>query len=677
MTDKTEPEKLRDLLSQARAHLAAGRLDAADSVLAAACDLAPSHPNAIHTLGLLRHQQQRSAEALGLLRQAEPALRTDPMACFNFATVLLQRGHYADAVELLRRALAARADFDDAQLQLGVAYSKLGQNEAAAEAFQGVLARRPGHVLALMNLAAVLLDTRPEEALTFAEQAAAAAPEQQMAAALNLRAKALSVNGREDEAFGVYEEVLASHPGDVRATFGRAIALPRVYANREEIDHWRAQYRTRLEAFSRSLRLDSSARVVAAAEAVFALHNFPLPQQGRDDHAEQAIYGDVLHRVAAARHPDLAKPLPPAPRRDRLRVAFVSAFFRQHSIVKTHGRWITGLDPDRFEVITVHTGALRDATTERLSQCCAHFLHHPRADRGLLQALRDFEADVLVYPDLGMEPAMLLPAALRLAPVQCQGLGHPVTSGLPTIDWALSSALMEPEGAQDHYSERLEALPNLSFCYERDRILRERGEADLSHLRRHRVVYICTQNLGKLLPQHDEVFARILAGVPDSELWFVARPEAAVTERFRERLLEACRGSGAAPERVVIHERMGQSDFLALNAAADVYLDGIAWSGNNTTFEAIAMGLPVVTWPGPLMRSRHSFAMLKMMGFTETVAGSADDYVGIAVRLGRDEDWRRAVVRNLREKSGAIYDDETPIRALEDFLLRVARSPGD
>lgn len=83
------------------------------------------------------------------------------------------------------------------------------------------------------------------------------------------------------------------------------------------------------------------------------------------------------------------------------------------------------------------------------------------------------------------------------------------------------------------------------------------------------------------------------------------------------------------------------------------------------------MGLPVVTLPGDLMRKRHSFAMLKMMGITETVAASEDDYVDIAVRLGLDGAWRRHMGERMRERASLIYDDETPIRALESFLLSV------
>jgi len=673
MASNTPPEEIVQWLLQAKRQLQRGDPEGACASLEAILAHDAVHPYARHYLGMVRHQQGRPDEAYRLLRAAYPGVRHDPVACFNHATVLLQQARYGEAAEPLDRAVSLRPDYVDAKLQLGVVSFRLGELTKAAAAFRSVLEGRPDHFLALTNLAATLLQLDSAQAIPAARHAARVAAAGEQARPLLILAKALALNGREGEAIEVYDRLLRDDPEDIRARYGRAFTLPQVYGSQDEIVRWRAQYRRNLEALRESLRLDEPERIEAAADALFTVQNFALPQQGRDDRAEQALYGALLHRVAAARHPEFARPLPPRLRPGRPRIGFVTAFFRHHSMAKTHGAWATHLDPAKFEVFAVHAGPDRDATTDDIERACEHFVHHPAGGITLVKFLRELDLDALVYPDLGMEPSMLLPAALRLAPVQCQGLGHPITSGLPTIDWALSSALMEPEHGETQYTERLERLPNLSFCYSLDRILRQRGEADLRHLRRRRIVYLCTQNLGKLLPEHDVLFARVLQAVPDSELWFLARPAAAITARFRERLLAECRDQGVAAGRIVIHDRIAPGEFLALNAAADVYLDGIGWSGCNTTFEAIAMGLPVVTLPGDLMRKRHSFAMLEMMGCTETVAASQEDYVAIAVRLGLDDEWRRHIREQIRERRPRIYDDETPIRALEAFLFRVTR----
>ena len=149
----------------------------------------------------------------------------------------------------------------------------------------------------------------------------------------------------------------------------------------------------------------------------------------------------------SARYPRFVEP-PARRHRGRPRVGFASHHLHHHSVAKTHGGWITRLARDRFEVFALYTGAQMDATSRRLAEACEHFIHRPLVDEAFIEFVRSLDLDVLVFPDLGMEPAYQVLAALRLGRLQCNGLGHPVTSGLETIDVALSSALMEPPGAE-------------------------------------------------------------------------------------------------------------------------------------------------------------------------------------------------------------------------------------
>ncbi len=235
---------------------------------------------------------------------------------------------------------------------------------------------------------------------------------------------------------------------------------------------------------------------------------------------------------------------------------------------------------------------------------------------------------------------------------------------------------MEPDDADVHYSEHLVRLPNLGICYSFPDI------PDVARSDTHvgdedrKIVYLCSQSLFKLLPQYDALYARIAALVPNSRFWFIAHWSDFVTNQFKERLARAfSRQNLDADEHCVIHPRMKPREFLALNRRADVALDSILWSGCNSTFEAIACGLPVVTLPGPMMRGRHSYGILRMMGVEDTIARDEDHYVEIAVRLGKDHRWRERVANKVETGRSRAFDDETPIRALEDFLDRVCRAP--
>jgi protein O-GlcNAc transferase len=144
---------------------------------------------------------------------------------------------------------------------------------------------------------------------------------------------------------------------------------------------------------------------------------------------------------------------------------------------------------------------------------------------------------VLIYPGLLMDELSLQLAAQRLAPIQCNALGHPETSGLPTIDYFLSRDMMEPLDADKHYTERLVRLPNLSIYYEplaTSQATITRGELGV---RPDAIVFWCGQSLYKYHPQYDFVFAKIAKFVGNCQFVFIKHAkETAVADLFHRRL---------------------------------------------------------------------------------------------------------------------------------------------
>ncbi len=73
------------------------------------------------------------------------------------------------------------------------------------------------------------------------------------------------------------------------------------------------------------------------------------------------------------------------------------------------------------------------------------------------------------------------------------------------------------------------------------------------------------------------------------------------------------------------------------------------------------------------MRGRHCAAILRMLGVTETIAPSVDDYIAIATRLGQDAQYRREISARMAENRHKAYFDRAPVTALEDFLETAVR----
>ncbi|MFO1061425.1 MAG: hypothetical protein U1E53_31205 [Dongiaceae bacterium] len=379
----------------------------------------------------------------------------------------------------------------------------------------------------------------------------------------------------------------------------------------------------------------------------------------------------------ARRHPAAVLASPPAAG-ERIRVGIVSGLFRHHTVWKLMIKgWLTQLDRKRFAVFGYHTGDLRDEQTRLAAGLCERFVQGPLPQERWREEILADRPHVLLYPEIGMDPGAAWIAANRLAPVQCVSWGHPNTTGYPTIDYVLSSELMEPADGDGHYTERLVRLPNLSIYYEPLDVAPAPLDRAGLGLRPEATAYWCGQSLFKYLPRYDEVFARIARDAGDCQFAFIGSMHGdEVTARMQRRLERAFAAQGLeAQAHCVFLPRLGLPQFVGAIGQCDVVLDSLGWSGGNTTLEGLAVDVPVVTMPGPLMRGRHSAAILRLMGVEETVAASVDEYVTIAVRLARDPDWRAALRRRMAEGKHRVYRDRTAIAALEDFLERVARPP--
>ena len=132
------------------------------------------------------------------------------------------------------------------------------------------------------------------------------------------------------------------------------------------------------------------------------------------------------------------------------------------------------------------------------------------------------------------------------------------------------------------------------------------------------------------------------------------------------------RGHPQLAPRVDFLPRLNQADFRALLGTADVVLDPMHFGGGNSTYEALGLGVPVVTWPGSFMRGRVTYGCYRQMGVMDCVVADPSAYAARAVELATTPDLRAHVSARLRERADALFEDGAAVRALEDFFERAA-----
>jgi protein O-GlcNAc transferase len=494
------------------------------------------------------------------------------------------------------------------------------------------------------------------------------------------RGRVLSSMWRLDEAADSFRDALrhagpdAAEPELVNARLGMAVAQLRlVYRDAEELRQSRRGFERELDRACAHYAAAGVRELAKAAQAFTAQPPFLLPFQGQDDRALMRKYGELLHTLMSAALPQRSVPraMPPRATGGRIRVGFASAHFKQHSVWKVPlSGWVRELDRSKFQVFGYSLGSSRDAVTEEADRLCDRMIAGPMSLPAWAACIASDQLHVLVYPEIGMDRTTIQLAALRLAPVQCDGLAHPSTTGLPTIDFAFSGERLDSTDGQEQYTEKLVRLPNFGAYYEppSDSATLDRDRASFG-LPEGGVLYWVGHQLSTFLPEHDHLYARIAEQVEGSRMVFIAARSEDATAIFRERMARAFSARGLSfATRAVILPMMQPREFAAVTRLMDVGLDTPGWSGCNTTLETLMFDVPVVTLPGQVTRSRHAFAFLSMMGITETVAKSTDAFVDLAVRLGQDGAWRRSLSERIATTKALCYRDRTCVTALEEFL---------
>ncbi len=660
----TVADRVSALALRARAHELEGNLAAAVSDLEAAVALNGKLAGLWNELGILQVDAGRPEHALGAFEQATRADPNHARAWNNLGNALRQAGRIGEALVACERAVRADPVYALAWANLGGLARDAGDDASAEAALRRALELQPAHRGALLTLGRLLRDR--SELLPAAQlfRRACEADPRDAQSAFQL-AETCAERGDVAAAREAYAIALARDPQMLRALFGHELALPMLAADGQAVTAARTRYAEGMATLEREAPARGAALSTDRLLDELRWTNFLLAYQGEDDRGLQARFARVAGDLVAKGAPQWRQPLAANPRSGaRIRIGFASAFFRDGTVGRYFEHWITDLPREEFEVVVYHLFPLIDPLARRLRARADRFEHCARERPSqLAPRIRADALDVLVYPELGMGAETFALAALRLAPLQIAGWGHPVTTGHDTIDVFLSVAAMEPENPARHYTERLVTLPGIGTRYASPEVPAAATRASCG-LPTSGPLLLCPQSLFKIHPDNDALFARILAAIAGATLVVFEGRDPQLTARYHARLAVA----GVDLNRVATRPQCSHEDFLRINSVCDVMLDTLYWSGGNTSLDALACGLPIVTQSGTFMRGRQSAGMLRLIGCDELIVDDEDAYIRAVERLAREVAYRDVVVSRIRAGRGRLFDDPAPIDALAAFV---------
>ncbi|HYT47231.1 MAG TPA: tetratricopeptide repeat protein, partial [Burkholderiales bacterium] len=413
---------------------ASGDKAGAIASLRRAIEIEPRFARALRYLGILLGED---GDAEGAIAALERALAFEPnhsRAWNNLGNAQRTLGRLAEAERSFARALALQPDYPLAAANLGEVLRDQGEVERAEATLRAALARQAGGppFRPQVVLLAGLLRERGalDEAESLYRQAIDLAPRESGGQWASL-AWVLSERGETAAAREAYATARTVDASDLRNLLGKHLTLPMIYADAGHLASERAAFAAGLTALQHELPAAASALAEEKLLDGFRWTNFFLAYQGQDDRVLQAAYASLVAQAIDAGAPRW-RPRIEARRTTgrRLRVGFASAFFHVGTCGRYFRSWITDLDRDRFEVFVYHLYPGMDEIASaivRRADCFRGFAGMRARPSVVAPTIRADELDVLVYPELGMDACSFALAALRLAPRQYAGWGHPVT----------------------------------------------------------------------------------------------------------------------------------------------------------------------------------------------------------------------------------------------------------
>lgn len=607
--------ELDALLARAMGAHQAGRLAEAQSSYKAVLKHVPNHPPTLHFLGLSYFQQGKPDRGIELVGKALTLQPNYVEARYNLATALHRLQRYEEAAVHYRQVVAVDTGNADAHNNLGAALQELKRFDEAIEHFQKTLALAPNHTQAHNNLATAFKEIgRFDEAAAHYQKALAINPGDAEVSS-NLGSVLFELK-RYDAAAEAFDEALKRNP-DLEFVQG-----DRIQAKLQNCDwsNFDAEYARIEEGIKQGkkviapwifLSLSSSSALQQQCARIFFEHKFPEPLRRTSKIWDGKRYAH-----------------------DRIRVAYLSADFRDHAISRLIVDMIERHDRTKFEVFAISFGPDDgSAIRARIVSAFEHFIDaRLKSDREVAELMRSLEIDVAIDVMGFTQYERTNVLALRPAPVQANFLGYAGTLAADFDDYIIADPIIIPPDQQPFYTEKIAYLPHCYLPVDATQPVQNPSlDRQAAGLPANGFVFCSFNNCYKIRPEIFDVWMRILNRIDGAVLWLLEASTSCSDNLRRE-----AQKRNVRPERLLFAPRTDPDSHLARHRLADLFLDTLPYNAHTTASDSLWAGLPLLTCSGPAFASRVAASVLTAAGIPELITHSLAEYEDRAVELASD-----------------------------------------
>ena len=469
--------------------------------------------------------------------------------------------------------------------------------------------------------------------------------------------------GKIDEAKKCEDKLLSLKPDDIDIKINVALSISPIVSSIDEINFFRNKYKKGLDILKEYQYF--SEKPGDTIKTSF----FHLGYHAKDNLELMKNTSDLFRKIIPNVN-YISKNIDKQKKQKKIRVGFISEFLTRHTIGKLFGGLIKNIDRKKFEVVVFHTQSTRKSIIKNeIDKLSNRVINLSNIITEQHSQIENENLDIIFYPEIGMSQTIYFLAFARLASVQIVSFGHPETTGINTIDYFLSSTLLEPNSAKRKYSERLICLSQFPLYYEPPQnlgTLKSRKDLKLPENVR---LYGCPQSLFKLHPDFDLILAEILFQDPEGYIILIGREN---KEKYWSETLNKrwSKNFSILNKKVLFINTLSLLEFISFCKCVNVLLDPLHFGGGNSFLESMLVGTPTITMPGTHLKTNITAAAYKQMKISNPpIVQSSKEYINLAVQLAQDN--KKNLFLREQSKTAAnkyLYNNSKTLKEFEQFL---------
>ncbi len=611
----------------------------------------PTHSDVLGNLGAIVRRQGQTEAAEQLLQRALRANPRNVTAMATLANLRLSQQRPDDAHDIALQALAIQPDYVDALINLGASYARRGQLKKAESTFRYALGIDPRSAMARMNLANCfrMQKVYVDESIKELELLAQREPRN------DELMMCLSMAYMENRQY-----VKALHYAELAYKLSQKFDYISSIANMLII---LGEFEEAMAIYKDSLKVQPENNELSGT-LLFAL-NYDDRMTAEAVFEEYRKFGLTLRAKMRYAHKDH-----PGIEGRKLRIGYVSADFFAHVVMFFMEPIFRNHDRNKFELFAYASVSLQDEVTQRVKKQFDHWVDAiDLADEELAERVRADQIDVLIDLSGHTTGNRLRMMAWRPAPVQATYLGYGYTTGMSEIDYFIGDNNFTPEGCEHLFSEKIIRIPSPVYAYDAP-IGRSPDVAALPALSKGYVTFGSMSRIIRFNNRLLRVWKQILDRVPGSKLRLDQKPfgDPETCDRVRARLIAL----GYADEQIELVSSFPHWDGYH---QMDIALDCWPHNAGTTTFEALWMGVPVISKRDRPSVGRLSEMVLKPMGLEDWVVDTEEEFIEKAVSFASDLPALAAMRASLRERveNSPFLDFKARTKGLEDAYVEMIR----